>query len=216
MKLGSIAAASTQTIKVPFVPEMLIMETADLTDILSCKVNVFGEGVSLDLPYAGLAALDAMGQQGNDTTVLNIPLANGKFLNKDCEITIVNDAAGDTVEVYGFGTRKGTHYIKSTAESYLANNALEINKFLFLSAPAIAAADAITVVFNVYNDRGEIVDTFNEQMTREDMHAMSVENQNVVGYHFNNFNQLIKSVTIKLSANLTVYYSRIVAPNTGM
>jgi len=216
MKLGEIPAASTATIKVPFVPEILVIVAAVLTGVTSCRVNVFGEGVLLDLPNAGLAALDAMGQVGEDTAAYVIPLANGKWLNKDMEITIANAQAAAVVSVYGFGTRKGTMFIKSVAESYLANNALEVSKFLFLSAPAIAANDMITTVHNVMDDNGDIVDTFNEQQTREDVRAVSGAFQGRTGFHWNNFNQLYKSVNIRLSADLTVYYSRIVAPSTGM
>ena len=211
MNLGSIPAASTATIKVPFVPEILVLKTAVLTNVTSLKVNIFGVGITVDLLNTGIAALDAMGQVAEDTTAYVIPLANGKFLNKDCEITIANAAAGATVEVYGFGTRIGTHLIKHMSESYVANNVITKNKFLFLSFPAMAAADVATVEHNVSDEDGDVVGTFNEQMDRNDLLSISGAFQGRTGYHFNNFNQLYKKVDIRVSADSTIYVSSIIA-----
>ena len=211
MKLGEIAAASTQTIKVPFVPEYIIMKAATLaTGVTSLKVNVFGEGTIVDLPNAGVAALDAMGQVSDDSTTYVIPLANGKFVNKDCEITIENTQAAAITEVHGFGTRIGTHFIKSVAESYLIYNSADINKFLFLAHPAANVGDQITAVYNVMDEMGNIVSTFNEQLSIVDVKAMGGAYQFNNGYIFNNMHQLIKSISIKMAANATIYYSRIV------
>lgn len=211
MKLGEIAAASTQTIKVPFVPEYIIIKAAVLaTGVTSIKVNVFGEGTIVDLPNAGVAAIDAMGQIADDSTTYVIPLANGKWLNKDCEITIDNAQAAATTEVYGFGTRIGTHFVKSVAESYLIYNQAEINKFLFLAHPSANAADMITVVYNVMNENGEIVGNFNEQLSTVEVKALAGAYQFNNGYIFNNLHQTIKSVSIKMAANATLYYSRII------
>ncbi len=210
MKLGEIAAASTQTIKVPFVPEYIVITAADLTKVNSLKVNVFGEGVIVDLPNAGIAALDAQGQVSDDPLSYQIPIANGKWVNKDCEITIENTAVAGTISVFGYGSRIGTHFVQSKSESYLQYQTAHFDKFLFLAFPAMAAGDMATVVWNVYDEAGIRVSNFNEQMLREEVKALSTAFQGKSGYWFNNYNQLYKSVDIVLSADSVIYYSRIV------
>lgn len=210
MKLGEIAAASTQTIKSTYVPEYLILKAADLTKITSLKVNVFGEGVIVDLDNAGLAALDAPGQVKDDTTSYMIVLSNGKWLKKDCEITITNTQAAAVVDVFGFGSKIGTHFIQSKSESYLAYQTASFDKFLFLAFPAMAAGDIATVVWNVYDENGSRIGEFNEQMLRDDILGFSGFYQYVTGYNLPNLNQLIKKVDILLTANSTIYFSRII------
>ena len=212
-KLGSIPAASTGTIKLTYIPEILVLKATDQTKIDSAKLNIFGVGVVLDLPQKGLQAFDGFGQVNEDPTALVIALGNGKFLNTEAELTIVNSQAAATVEVFGFGTRKGTHYISYITEKYLQGNTASFDKFFGLAMPDVAAADIITAKTNVSDDYGNIVDKFDEILTRDEVKAMATAFNWKSQYAFYNGNQLYSRVDVVLSADQTFYYSRVVDPS---
>ena len=213
-KLGSIPAASTGTIRLTYVPEILIFKATDLTKIDSAKLNIFGVGVVLDLPQKGLKAFDAFGQVNEDTACYVIPLGNGKFLNTEAELTVVNSQAGATVEVFGFGTRKGTHLISYMTEKGLTGNTMSFDKFLGLAMPDIAASDIITAKTNVIDDvTGEKVGTFDEILTREEIKAMATAFTWQSQYTFYNGNQLYSRIDVVLSADQTMYYARVIDPS---
>lgn len=213
-KLGSIPAASTGTIRLTYVPEILVLKATDLSKIDSAKLNIFGVGVVLDLPQKGLKAFDGFGQVGDDSTAYVIPLGNGKFLNTEAELTVVNSQAAATIEVYGFGTRKGTHLISYITEKGLTGNMMSFDKFLGLAMPDIAANDIITAKTNVIDDvTGEKVATFDEILTRDEIKAMSTAFTWQSQYAFYNGNQLYSRVDVVLSADQTMYYSRVIDPS---
>lgn len=213
-KLGSIPAASTGTIRLTYVPEILVLKATDLTKIDSAKLNIFGFGVSVDLPQKGLKAFDGFGQVGDDSTAYVIPLGNGKFLNTEAELTLVNSQAAATIEVFGFGTRKGTHLISYMTEKGLTGNTMSFDKFLGLAMPDLAANDIITAKTNVIDDvTGEKVGTFDEILTRDEIKAMSTaftwQSQNALY----NGNQLYSRIDVVLSADQTMYYARVTDPS---
>jgi len=213
-KLGSIPAASTGTIRLTYVPEILVLKATDLTKIDSAKLNIFGFGVSVDLPQKGLKAFDGFGQVNDDSATYVIPLGNGKFLNTEAELTLVNSQAAATVEVFGFGTRKGTHLISYMTEKGLTGNTMSFDKFLGLAMPDLAANDIITAKTNVIDDvTGEKVGTFDEILTRDEIKAMSTaftwQSQNA----FYNGNQLYSRIDVVLSADQTMYYARVIDPS---
>ena len=213
-KLGSIPAASTGTIRLTYVPEILIFKAVDPSKIDSAKLNIFGFGVSVDLPQKGLKAFDGFGQVNDDPATYVITLGNGKFLNTEAELTVANSQAAATVEVYGFGTRKGTHLISYMTEKGLTGNTMSFDKFLGLAMPDIAANDIITAKTNVIDDvTGEKVGTFDEILTREEIKAISTAFNWQSQYAFYNGNQLYSRIDVVLSADQTVYYSRVIDPS---
>lgn len=213
-KLGTIAAGSVGTIRLTYVPEILVLKATDLTKIDSLKLNIFGVGVTVDLPQKGLVAMDALGQVAEDTTAIVIPLGNGKFLNTEAELTIKNSQAADVVSVFGFGTRKGTHYISYMSEKGLAGNTASFDKFLFLAMPDVSANDVITAKTNVIDDlTGEKVGTFDEILTREEVKAMATAFTWQSQYGFYNGNQLYSRIDVVLSADQTFYYARVIDPS---
>lgn len=213
-KLGSIPAASAGTIRLTYVPEILIFKAVDPSKIDSAKLNIFGFGVSVDLPQKGLKAFDGFGQVNDDPATYVITLGNGKFLNTEAELTVANSQAAATVEVYGFGTRKGTHLISYMTEKGLTGNTMSFDKFLGLAMPDIAANDIITAKTNVIDDvTGEKVGTFDEILTREEIKAISTAFNWQSQYAFYNGNQLYSRIDVVLSADQTVYYSRVIDPS---
>lgn len=215
-KLGTIAANGTSSIRLTYIPEYLTFKIADLTKISQVKLNVFKHGVIVDLPLAGLQALDAMGQIKDDSSVFLLPIANGKFLDTEGELTVTNADAANAIEVFGFGTGKGTHFIKHVGEKYLQGNTFTCSKFLFLAAPSLAANDVINPTFNdeVIDSNGKsVIVEFSEFITREEVQAMSGAFNHQTGYNFVNLNQMYKNVKIQLSADQTFYYSQVMDPN---
>ena len=198
MKIGQLAASTTTTINLTWLPQYLYMVLS--TVATAFKVTVFGDGVISDLDGNGL---DTFGQQrliGQETNGYIIALSNGIIKNKNVEITITNAVAAG-VDVYGIVREEGDVYVQTIRQQVLANSGADFMDFAYLGFPSAAAGDKFTVTF----EDGTVHD-----LNRLELTAMLQFTQNIVtgNYIIDNLDGEIRKVNFIPGAAQTVYVQR--------
>lgn len=195
MKLGSVAVSSSQTFKLTYLPQFLVL-SGNYTSNPDLKVTVQGDGVICDLDAKGVAALDAIRGVRNESTIIQIALADGIITGKNVEVLITNNDTAASITVYEYSTKKGVSYIRSMRSTVFANTQSTFQDFAFLAAPDLASNDVINVTY---------VDGHNQQLTRAGLKAMTALMQAVDTYSLDNLDGLIDTVQIIPTADVTVY-----------
>lgn len=198
MKIGELAASTTTTINLTWLPQYLYMVLS--TVATAFKITVYGDGVISDLDGNGL---DTFGQQrlvGQETNAYTIALANGIIKNKNVEITITNAVAA-VVDVYGIVREDGDVYVQTMRQQVLANSGADFVDFALLGFPSAAAGDIFTVTF----EDGTV-----HTLNRLELTAMLQFTQNIVTgrYEIDNLDGEIRKVNFIPLATQTVYMQR--------
>jgi len=160
MKIGALAASTTTTISLTYMPAVIHLVTTSAPTAV--KVTVLGDGVIADLDAVGIAAASAMFTKGTITNGYYLPLANGIIKGKNVEITITNAQAAE-VALYGYSTQVGSTYIRSLTQKVFALSGVQLSDFFQLCLPNMAAG-GITDTLNVTYKGG-----FTQQMSPEDL-----------------------------------------------
>ena len=196
-KLGTIAGSATGTIQLTYLPQFIKFTTG--TTPTSLRINVLGRGTVVDLDAAGLTQLNGLEMQGNQANEYVLALADGIVKDKNVEITLTNaDVAALTI--YGWSKNAGMNFFSYQRQTILANSGVKFNKFAALAVASPGATDSWRITY-----QSGIVD----DVSLEEIAADVGYFQNNVGvYVVNNFDQIIKDVTIIPAADRTAYLVR--------
>jgi len=200
MKIGQLAASTTTTIKLTWLPAVIhFVSTANPT---AAKVDVLGRGITCNLNTKGIAIVSAIWGQGIITNGYSIPLADGIVTGKNVEITITNAQAG-TVDVYGYSTQQGATYVESMVQKVFADSGVVLSDFFQLCLPSMVAADELTISYK---------DGFNQKMTIEDLRRdvaySGIVSNSVNDIRILNHKKNIKSISFIPNAEQDVYLFR--------
>lgn len=200
MKIGTLAASTTTTINLTWLPQYIFFVAATVPTLV--KTEVYGDGIITDIDGAGCDALNAIRMYSQVSNGYLLPLANGIVKGKNTAITITNAVAG-TVDVYGIAQNIGSVYVQMIRQYVLANSGAEFKNFAYLAAPSSGATD----VWNISYRSG-----VTHQLNRLELNAMLGLKQNPIGsnYSIDNLQREVKLVQLTPAAAQTVYLVRYV------
>ncbi len=197
MKIGTLAASTTTTINLTWLPQYIYFVASSTPTAL--KVTVFGDGVITDMAAPGALAFGSHRLIGYVANSFMIALANGIVKNKNVEITITNAVAA-AVDVFGIVREEGDVYVQILKQQILAGSGADITDFSTLAVPDTAVGDKYTITF----EDGTVHDfTFTE------IFAMMQFTQNELNtYLIDNLDGEIRKVNFIPAATQTVYVQR--------
>ena len=196
--LGSIAAATTNTIKSNYCPEYIVFNRATVPTQFDIKVA--GDGVIFSLDGTGLTNLNGIrcvGELPANQYVFQI--ADG-YVRKNTSLTIANPA-GAQLDVYGFSDSEASYYQLHLMAQSFANQSLKVDDFYYAAFPSAAATDTFTITF---------ADGTTEDMLRNELECYLAYTQEVTAtrYNVDNYRQTIKKIQFKGAADQSIYYLR--------
>jgi len=200
MQIGTIAAGAgvITTINVQFLPQFLLWN--DAATLQGLRVNVLGDGNTVDLDTAGLDVFQGVRQYGQVANNFLLPLANGIVKNKSVEIIATNGGA-NAITLYGINMRNnGNIYFQSLKATVVADSGATFRRFAFLGLPNFAATDLLTIGF-----KDGLVQKFNQA----ELFAWLQLTQNDVSFEgIDNFDGKIDYVQLTPAANEIVHIMR--------
>jgi hypothetical protein len=153
MKLGLVAASSSQTYTIDYVPEYIGIRF-NATGVLNSITITTDDGTLLNLSDAGfkafaqsfkLSAVDATGD------VFYVPVAAGMIANKQCTIYVTTSAGASGIDIYATSTKEAL--IPVTFKTYqtdvIANGNTYFKQFGRLAILSMGASDVLTWNSNV-------------------------------------------------------------------
>lgn len=196
MLLGTVAASSTGTINLTWLPAFIHADIATVPT--SLQVSVLGDGIISDLDGAGINAVTRSRRVGTLADQYMIPLADGQ-VNKNTTITIAN-AQASTLSLYGGSSQMAKGYFQTLTQYVLANSGQNIADFFELYLPSMGASDVLTVFYE---------NGFSQILTREDLKMNSSFTtyvaDDVYDIRLQNYNQAIRRVNFVPAAAQNVY-----------
>lgn len=142
---GSIAASSTASFNVTYVPQWIGFTVTTVPT--SFQINIQGDGVIFSLDGAGLNAMNGIRQIAQQTNVYLFQVANGLINGKNGTVTIANAAAAQ-LDVYAWSTDPGNMYMTYLSQNALASSGVSIRKFAYAAFPSAGATDTFTLEYN--------------------------------------------------------------------
>lgn len=195
--LGTVAAATTGTIRSQYCPGYITFVRATVPT--SFVITVTGDGEIFNLDGAGLDNLNGQGAVGAlQANGYIFQIADG-WIGKNTNFTIAN-AAGAVLSVYGFSDAAGAFYNVHAQAQALAGQSLPLDDFYYLAFPNAAVGDRWTVTFE---------DGTTAQFTdRLELENYLVYKQEVTATRFNldNYEGVIKSVQFVGALTQAVYW----------
>lgn len=196
-QLGTIAAGVgvSTTIQLTYLPQYLGFFVG--TTPVSIRINVLGDGVTMDLDALGVTQFNGFETIGLQALQFLIPLADGLVKGKNVEITIVNgDAAA--FAIFGWSKLPATQYFIYQRQTILANSGVDFGNFALLAIAAPGAAD----IFNLTYRSGIVAanSTLNEIQF-----DVSYFQNNVGVFLIHNLDQIIRNVNIIPTAQRVAY-----------
>lgn len=197
-KIGDMAASTTTTLQIQYVPEFITFEAATVPTAL--KVEVLGEGTLMNLDAAGCDIMNDINALGTQANRYTFQLADGLVKGKTVEITMTNAVAA-AVSVYGFSpdglASLFAIYQKNTI---LADSGKDLSKFAVLGFDSPTADDIFIM---------EMTDGTQDKLSIEEIDAYQTQQQNydpsAAGLIINNTEQNYRKVNITPSTNRVVY-----------
>lgn len=175
-------------------PQFLIWN--DTVALTSLRVETAEDGIILDLPAAGIAAINGFGQVGAMAAgTAIIRLGNGVIKNRNVTISGVTSGAG-AVPFYVSWDQPGNAIFKYSLATIIANNRQEFKDFTAVFVPALAATETCEVQFRT----GEIA-TFDPF----ELSALSAMYNDAAGVILNNMNAYIHRAIFTTGANRAAY-----------
>ena len=197
MIVGTMAASSTTTLAMTYLPQWLYFQAATAPSTL--RVSVLGEGVLLDLDAAGVLALSNLRAVNRAANGFLLPLANGLVKGVNVEIVFTNTVASP-VSLYGYSEQEASVYIESLRSTVLASSGATFSDFAILALPTMAAADTLDIHY---------ADGTIQRMHRDEIQSQNmVVQNNLLSYIIDNLDARIKSVTFVPTAQQVVYMMR--------
>jgi len=205
MKIGTIVTGVgvVTTITLQYIPQFIHWVQAVVPT--SIKINVTGDGTTVDLDANGINSLNLIRTLGAVTNGYTLALSNGLITGKTVDIIITNGVAAN-IDLYGYSLQaKGNLYLQQIRNTILAASGTVFDKFAYLSLPSLAVADLVQVEFN---------DGLNQQFTQPELKSILQYTQNVVNgatnLAFDNFTSIIKKVYVTPVAQQSAYVARYV------
>jgi len=191
MKIGSLLANATDTFRLTYMPEfLLVLSTAAPAKVV---VRSLGDGVTCDLDAAGVTLLNQPRFNKQVADYWLIPLADGLVTGKNIEIEITAGNAATDVDVFSNNT--GRNYLISERNTVLANTSQSFKGFFFLGFSTIGANEQITAVFR---------DGTTQLLTASDVKMMAAQfGQDK--FLFDNLDQEYSRIDVVASQQLTIY-----------
>ncbi|HEU5291679.1 MAG TPA: hypothetical protein VFU05_13610 [Cyclobacteriaceae bacterium] len=187
-----------------FLPERI--EYVAATQLTGVKVTVQGDGVVFDSDANGLTHIGVNRVIGQLTNSYVLTLADGVFKNKNVLFEFTNSAAQTPIVYYDSDSSAPIGQLPLFLQMMkvpLLVGGNDFTDFATLSLPSLAAGDSITVL---YQDG-----TVQANMNRQDLQYRLGYTQNIVNtpiYQIDNYNKMIKSVTVNCLAAQTGYMQR--------
>ena len=200
MLIGSIAASSSGSFQVNYLPQFFMMTASTVPTAF--RIEMQEDGVIFNLDGTGLDNLNGLrcvGALAANTYIFQ--LADGR-INETATFTITNAIAAQ-LDIYGFSEEEpGEFYIKYLTVQALANTDLQLTKFAYAAFPSMGANDQLNVV---YADEAQTV------FTRLELAANLGYKQDVTAtrYNIDNFDPArIKQASFLGAAAQAVYVVR--------
>lgn len=191
MKIGSLLANATDTFRLTYMPEFLLVKSA----LAPAKVVVrsLGDGVTADADATGITLLNQPRFNKQVAGYWLLPLADGLVVGKNVEVEITAGNAAADVNVYSNNT--GKNFIITERNTVLANTAQSFKGFFFLGFSTIGANEQITAIFK---------DGTTQLLTADDIQILAAQfGQDK--FLFDNLDQEFSRVDVVASQQLTVY-----------
>ncbi len=200
MKVGELAASTTTTLTLQYLPQYLYFVASTVPTAF--KVNVAGDGVISDLDGDGLDFFGVQRLIGRETNGYTIALADGLIKAKVVDITVTNAVAA-IVDVYGFSREDGDVYVQTLRQQVLADSGANFEDFASMGFPNAAAGDRFSITF----EDGTV-----QEFNRLELTCMMQFSQNVITGTFNldNLEGEISLVNFIPGATQTVYLQRYI------
>jgi hypothetical protein len=153
MKLGLVAASSSQTYTLDYIPEMIgirfnatgTLNSITITTDDGTLVNLSDSGFKVFAQSFKFSAVDAT------SDVFYIPVAAGMIANKQCTIYVTTNAGASGIDVYATSTKEAL--IPVTYKTYqtdvIANGNTYFKQFGRLAILSMGASDVLTWNSNV-------------------------------------------------------------------
>jgi hypothetical protein len=200
IKIGTLTtgAAVVTTFDLPYTPEFIKYTAA--TQLTGLRVEVYGQGVTIDLDATGLTALGKHRVMSIATNMYRIPVADGILKNKPCKLSFTNSAA-QTPDIMVSGDNDGAFLIKAEKATVLLNTNSTFDNFAALFCPSLAAGDKVTTLYE---------DGLSQIDERDDLEGYAIMLQYTPAYYIDNLRGDVKNVSILVAATQTVYVVRVV------
>lgn len=217
MLIGQVASGvgvSTQIPTITTVHQFLWFEIA--TTPQSIKVNVNGDTLICDLDTNGLNVMKNQRSNGPFTNGFLIQLATGMIVNRNVDITVVNNVAS-AFNVFGFNRRRdlpgNERYVQSLGINLNASQGFDVTNFVYFGAPSLASADILNVYSNGRkNLRSDALSTKQElESTRGILQMYENQASALKSAAFDNWDQDIDKISIIPVASQKIYISRVIA-----
>jgi hypothetical protein len=205
-KIMSIAASSSDQIKMSFTPQFIGIKSTggNVANVIS-KVIVTREGSDtiVNLDGTGYQLLSRTNTFDSIETghCLLIPMADG-WVNGPCTIQVITTAAG-SCEVFAFSINKGKTLVRSLIDTIVANQETRYTKFFKVVVTGMTTNDIINY---------EMADGTAQLMNFDEVIALGswVFNNDDDIVEFNNTTQIFKAVRVQPSAQRTAYVQKFV------
>ena len=156
MLLATIPAAGSLTFNTTFIPQFIVVRGvagADLTGDITGQINVQGDGLIFNLDAAGFDAMSNIHQYlvaaSRNTIGRVFQLATSLVTGKNTFWTFTNGDAAD-VQIFGYSKVKAmkSAYYTYLTQLVLANSGADFGDFAYMTIPALAAGDNLSVLYN--------------------------------------------------------------------
>jgi len=195
--LGTIAGGVgvSTTIQLTYLPQYLGFFVA--INPTSIRINVLGDGVTMDLDTAGIVQMNGWETLGLQATQVVLPLADGLVKGKNVEITIVNNGV-PAFNIHGWSKLASKNYFIYQRQTILANSGVDFSNFALLAVTAPGALDIFNLTY-----RSGIVEA--NATLNEVQFDVSYFQNNVGVFLINNIDQILSGVNIIPSAQRVAY-----------
>lgn len=205
-KIMTIAASSSDQIKMSFTPQFLGIKTTggNVSAVIS-KVIVTREGSDtiINLDGAGYQALSRTNTFDSIETghCLLVPMADG-WVNGPATIQVITTAAG-SCDVFAFSLNKGSNLVRSLIDTIVANQETRYEKFFKVCVAGMTANDIIN--FEMKDGTAQLM-SFDEVIA---LGSWTFNNDDDI-VEFNNSGQIFKSCRVQPVAQRTAYVQKFV------
>lgn len=197
-KIGQLAASTSTTLQITYVPEFITFSTTAAPTKI--QLRVLGDGTLVDLSAAAsIGTMNKLGQIGSETNRYTFQVANGLIPGKNAELTITNAQAG-TVNVFGYSNNRGDSYATYNEQTILGSSGTDLSDFAAVGIVALGATDQVNITYaDGTVDNYEGANELDSQWAYFQGYDPSGS-----GYVVQNFDQNVSKLNIIPAANRTV------------
>jgi hypothetical protein len=205
-KIMSIAASSSDQIKMSFTPQFIgIKSTGGTVSAVISKVIVTREGsdtiINLDgTGYQTLSRTNTFDSTENAHCLI-VPMADG-WVNGPATIQVITTAAG-SCEVFAFSLNRGNTLVRSLIDTIVANQETRYEKFYRVCVSGMSANDIIN--YEMKDGTAQLM-SFDEVIA---LGSWTFNNDDDI-VEFNNSGQTFNSVRVQPVAQRTAYVQKFV------